>query len=120
MDSNIPYCKAYLLQDLRKYPHWSEKSENARVDKQEVDGKEVEVRRELADDSIVYLHDNYVVTDGIFRDQNVLFDDVTDEWKEFCHSSLAFEVPVYEPIEIQVAAEPAPAESPAAEPAGGA
>lgn len=120
MNPNIPYCKAYLLQDLRKYHHWSERRENARVDKQEVDGKEVEVRRELDDESIVYLHDNYVVTDGIFRDQNVLFEDVTDEWKEFAHTTLSFEVPVFEPIEIPVAAEAAPAESPAAEPAGSA
>jgi hypothetical protein len=45
---------------------------------------------------------------------------VTDEWKEFAHSSLSFEVPVFEPIEIPVAAEAATTESPAAEPAGGA
>jgi hypothetical protein len=30
-------------------------------------------------DSIVYLQENYVVTDGIFKDENVLFDDVTPE-----------------------------------------
>ena len=109
------YCKAYLLGQLRAYPGWSEKSENARVD--DVDGKKGDKPRELDDDSIVYLQENYVVTDGIFKDENVLFDDVTDEWKEYCHSTLSFEIPVYEPIEIPQA-EPEPAEAPAAETSG--
>lgn len=96
------YCKAYLLGSLRAYPGWSEKSENARVE--EVDGKKADAPRVLDDESIVYIHDSYVVTDGVFKDENVLFDDVTDEWKEFCHGTLAFEIPVYEPINIPVAA----------------
>jgi hypothetical protein len=25
---------------------------------------------------------------------------VTDEWKDYCHGQLAFEIPVYEPINI--------------------
>ena len=64
--------------------------------------------RQLDDDSILYLQENYVVTDGIFKDQNIIFDNVTDEWKEFCHGTLQFEIPNYEPIEIK-RAEEAPA-----------
>jgi hypothetical protein len=30
------------------------------------------------------------VTDGIFIDQHIIFDNVTDEWKEFCKNVLAF------------------------------
>jgi hypothetical protein len=104
------YCKAYLLKDLRAYPKWTEKGENARKEKKEVDGKEVEVDRQLDDDSILYIQENYVVTDGIFKDQNIIFDNVTDDWKQFCHEKLAFEIPVYEPIEIKRAE---PAEAPA-------
>lgn len=108
------YCKAYLAKQFREYPKWSEKSENVRKEKQEVDGKEVEVERVLDDDSILYLQENYVVTDGIFKDMNIIFDDVTDEWKEFCHGPLAFEIPVYEPITIPTAeSQSAPAETPA-------
>ena len=114
---NSKYCKAYLAQSFREYPGWSEKKENVRKDKKEVDGKEVEVDRELTDDSILYLHDSYVVTDGIFYDINIIFDNVTDEWKEFCHSKLAFEIPVYEPIEIPRAEGQPPAEG--AAPASG-
>jgi hypothetical protein len=35
---------------------------------------------------------------------------VTDEWKEYCHGPLAFEIPNYEPITIPTA----PTETPAA------
>jgi len=107
------YCKAYLAKQFREYPGWSENAANVRKEKKEVDGKEVEVDRVLDDDSILYLQENYVVTDGIFKDQNIIFDNVTDEWKQFCHEQLAFEIPVYEPIEIKHA-EPAPAGEPAA------
>jgi hypothetical protein len=106
------YCKAYLAKDLRAYPKWSEKKENVRKDKKEVDGKEVEVDTELTDDSILYIQENYVVTNDIFKDMYIIFDDVTDEWKDFCHNTLNFEIPVYEPIEIPKAegqAEAAPA-----------
>ena len=79
------YCKAYLAKQFREYPGWSENAANVRKEKKEVDGKEVEVDRMLDDDSILYLQENYVVTDGIFKDQNIIFDNVTDEWKQFCH-----------------------------------
>lgn len=97
------YCKAYLLKQLRAYPGWSENAANARKEKKDVDGKEVESTRQLDDESIVYVHDDYVVTDDVYRDENVLFENVTDEWKQFCHSDLAFEVPVWEPITIPTA-----------------
>lgn len=97
------YCKAYLAKQFQEYPGWSMKTENARKEKKEVDGKETEVQRELDGESILYLQENYVVTDGIFKDENIIFDNVTDEWKEFCHGTLAFEIPVYEPINIPVA-----------------
>ena len=94
------YCKAYLAKQFRQYPGWSENAANVRKEKKEVDGKEVEVDRTLDDESILYLQENYVVTDGIFKDQNIIFDNVTDEWKQYCHGELGFEIPVYEPINI--------------------
>jgi len=61
------YCKAYLAKQFREYPGWSEQKENVRKEKKEVDGKEVDVERVLDDESILYLQENYVVTDGILR-----------------------------------------------------
>jgi hypothetical protein len=103
------YCKAYELKHFRQYPGWSENVANLKKAKKEVDGKEVEVDRKLEDDSILYLQENYVVTDDIFKDEYIIFDHVTDDWKRFCHETLAFEIPVYEPIEIQRAEQPAEA-----------
>ena len=98
------YCKAKQVKDFRQYPGWSLKAENLRKEKKEIDGKEVEVEREITDESVLYLQENYVVTGDIFKDEQIVFDDVTDEWKEFCHGALGFEIPVYEPINIPVAA----------------
>lgn len=93
------YCKAYLARDFRQFPGWSENKANVRKEKKEVDGREVEVAIEITDDSILYLQENYVVTDGIFKDENVIFDRVTDEWKEFCTTQLNFVIPQFEPLD---------------------
>ncbi len=95
------YCKAYLAKDFRQFRGWTENLENLRPEEREENGEETEVRRtELKDDDILYLQENNVVTDGIFIDENIIFDDLTDEWKVFCKDVLQFEVPEYEPIEI--------------------
>lgn len=100
------YCKAYPIDRLRAYSRWTEKAENTRVDKKVVDGKEVEEKHLLAEDSFLYLQENYVVTDGIFKDENIIFEDVTPEWIEYCQKELQFEIPVFEPVK--------PAEAPSA------
>ena len=78
------YCKSYKLSQMRQFPGWTEKAENARVIRQEVDGEIVEMARALTDDDYVYLHADFTVTDGIFSDENILFNNVTPEWIEFC------------------------------------
>ncbi len=93
------YCKAYPVATLRRFKAWSENSGNLKKEKQQVDGKEVEVQKELTDDSYLYLQEDLTVTDGIFLDENVIFDDVTPEWKEFCQTELHFEPPTYERVE---------------------
>ena len=89
------YCKAYQLKRLREFDRWSERSENARKEKKEIDGKKVEVTRELTDDAIVYLQENYIVADGLFKDENIIFDDVTPKWIDYCQRVLKFEIPEY-------------------------
>jgi hypothetical protein len=93
------YCKAYLVSKLRQFDQWREISENVKEEKQQLDGKEVEVKRVLTDDDFLYLQENYVVTDGIFKDENIIFDNVTSEWKDFCQNTLAFEIPVYDAVQ---------------------
>ena len=82
------YCRAYQLSRLRQFPGWTEKAENARRITKEVNGESVEVPRELTDADYVYLHIDFTVTDGIFIDENIIFNDVTPEWVEFSRNVL--------------------------------
>ena len=81
------YCKAYMISSFREFSGWAEMSENAR--------KENDSPRQLTDADFLYLQENFVVTDGIFIDENVIFDNVTPEWIDFCKRVLKFEVPNY-------------------------
>jgi hypothetical protein len=90
------YCKAYSIKKLREFGGWTERTENARKEKQKgVDGKEVEATRTLTDNDYLYLQENHVVTDGIFKDENIIFDQVTPEWIAYCREVLKFEIPSY-------------------------
>lgn len=82
------YCRAYPLSQLRKFPGWVEKTDEARRVQKEIDGEIVEEARTLTDDDYVYLQMDYTVTDGIFVNENVIFNDVTPEWIEFCQNVL--------------------------------
>jgi hypothetical protein len=50
---------------------------------------------ELDEESSAYyfLQEDYTVTAGIFMDEDIAFDAVTDEWREFCRDILRFEAP---------------------------
>lgn len=95
------YCKAYPIQQLRQFNKWTENQENTRKETQEIDGKEVEQNRVLTDDDFLYLQENYVVTDGIYKDENIIFNTVNPEWKDFCTHTLLFEIPNYESVETR-------------------
>ena len=82
------YCRAYPLSLFRQFRGWTEKPENARKIRKEIDGEITEVPRELTDADYVYLHRNFTVTDGIFIDENIIFSDVTQEWTDFCRNVL--------------------------------
>lgn len=90
------YCKAYPVEMFRAFSGWQENTQNLRTEKKEIDGKEVEERRELSENDHFYLQENLVVTDGIFIDENIIFDNITPEWEAYCKDELKFEVPDYE------------------------
>lgn len=73
------YCKAYLADELRQFPEWSEQA------------PPLVVQPEGGDEAACFfLHDDFVVTAGAQRDENVVFDRVTDAWKAFCRGQLDF------------------------------
>lgn len=82
------YCRAYPLSQLRKFPGWVERTDEARRIRKEIDGEIVELVRTLTDEDYVYLQLDYTVTDGIFVNENVIFNEITPEWIEFCQSVL--------------------------------
>lgn len=90
------YSKAYPIGRFREFPGWKEEAQNARKEAVEVDGKQVEGPRRLTEDDYLFLQEDFTVTDGIFLEENIIFDRVTPEWKEFCAKTLEFEVPNYE------------------------
>jgi hypothetical protein len=110
------YCKAYPLKQLREFPGWIERAEHARPDAQPealpTGSPGQDTPRTLTDDDVLYVQENYVVTDGIFKDEHIIFDQVTPEWQRFCHDVLKFEIPVY-------ASGTGSAQASAAEPTGG-
>lgn len=85
MSKMSKYCKAYELRDLRAYPRWSERAAEPSTGP--------DAPAPLEQDSIVYIHDNYTVTQGIMLDEQVVFDAIDDEWKRFCEEQLDFRVP---------------------------
>ena len=87
------HSKGLPLERFRRFPNWTEKLENARKVRQEIDGDTVEVARELTDSDYVYLQENFTVTDSIFLDENIIFDDVTAEWIDFCMNELGIRFP---------------------------
>lgn len=88
------YCKAYLAHRFRDYPGWTENLASLELHKKWLNGKEVEEKRtELNDEDVLYLQENFVVTDGTYKDQNIIFDAVTEAWKSFCREHLGFQPP---------------------------
>ncbi len=90
----MTYCKAYKLGDLRKFSGWKENSENAKSRSSGM-GSFKEEASLLTENSILYLHETFIVTDGIFGNKNIIFDDVSPEWIKFCKTQLNFAVPEY-------------------------
>jgi hypothetical protein len=98
------YCKAYLLKQFRAFPAWQEQTENLRppfqADPQSDDSTAAIEVRSLTDEDIFYLQENYRVTDGVFSDEYIIFDAVTDDWKAFCRQQLGFAIPDYASAKI--------------------
>jgi hypothetical protein len=86
MAQTSDYCKAYPVADLRRFPGWDERVPPASV----AAGDDAAAGDEAA---CFYLHDDLVVTAGIYRDERVAFDRVDDAWKAFCRDVLKFAAP---------------------------
>lgn len=80
------YCRAYYLKSLRRFPGWAE----SRMRGSARAGSGLGT---LADEDIVYLHQDLTVTRSMWRSEGVVFDQVTPEWRTFCEKELEFQIP---------------------------
>jgi hypothetical protein len=79
------YCKAYAIDDLRKFSGWNESAQ------------EEQVTDETDLNNILFVQENYTVTAGIFVDENVILNEPTPEWIEFCRDTLKFDPSAVDP-----------------------
>jgi uncharacterized protein len=84
------YARAYLLGDLRKFSDWQEEPLGG---KETIPANENGISHELSDDDVVFLQEDFTVTQLIWPGENVIFDRNTPEWIDFCTQELQFKVP---------------------------
>ena len=88
------YCKAYPLSRLRQFRDWSEKPTCGKDRAVDANSKGDEVERnERSADDIVFIHQDYSVTQSAWHNEDVIFEGGSEEWKEFCENELKFRVP---------------------------
>jgi ankyrin repeat protein len=87
------YCKAYYLRDLRQFPNWVESKINWKDEKSQPSENGERKPQPGSDQDIAFLHQDYTVTQSMWHGENVIFNQVTTEWKEFCAGALRFKVP---------------------------
>lgn len=88
------YCKAYTYDDFRPFDGWKR---GAREEQRPDSNVEAKTADETDLSNVLFLQEDYTVTAGIFLDENVVFDEVTPEWIEFCRDSLKFDSTAIEP-----------------------
>jgi uncharacterized protein len=84
------YARAYLLGQLRQFSDWHEEKINW---KETATASENGNSRELSDDDVVFLQEDFTVTELIWPGENVIFNRTTPEWIDFCTQELQFKVP---------------------------
>src|SRR5689334_8968947 len=87
------YCKAYSISRFEEYPKWTEKPVEKKSEPEPPRPPQEGQEPEPPMERYLFLQENLVVTDGIFLDEDIVFDDITPEWEEFCHNTLKFEIP---------------------------
>jgi len=91
--SDRKYCTAYHVGELRRYSAWAENKLERKKENNETPADQTGESERLGDDEVVFLHQDYKVTKSIWADADVIFDNITEQWKDFCSSELKFAVP---------------------------
>jgi hypothetical protein len=78
MPTMSTYCKAIPTTELARFQGWPAIAR---------DGYDT---TEAASKPYLFLHDSYVVTEGVFADEQVVVATPSDEWRQFCSEVLNF------------------------------
>ena len=76
------YCRAFYARDFAAFDGWRPDLAQLR-----------DAGAPLEDDHILYLQEDFGVTDGIFQDENVVFADAGMAWRTYCAGVLGFAPP---------------------------
>lgn len=87
------YCKAYYLRDLRRYPEWSEIRINWKKRNDNNGDGGGDSNDPFPDEKVVFIHQDFTVTESAWHNENVIFNHTSPAWKEFCATTLKFKVP---------------------------
>ena len=85
------YCKAYCLRDLRRFAGWRESRINWKENSDA--GDAAKRHQEFSDDDIVFVHRDFSVTQSMWHNENVIFNEAAPEWQSFCSDVLQFKAP---------------------------
>jgi hypothetical protein len=91
MSSLTKYCSAYLVSRFRAFPGWPKPEQNTQ--KERSAKGELGPPRTLRDEDHLFIHQSYVVTDGIYENEHVIYKDLTPEWLAFVRNELHFKIP---------------------------
>lgn len=89
------YCRAFNARDFAGFDGWRPDLSRLRA------GAEGS-RFTLGDEDILYLQEDFRVTDGVYLDEHVVFADAGPGWRAFCAGTLGFAPPA--DVQIQPAA----------------
>ena len=85
------YCKAYPMGALRGFSEWARYETGGPMEA--ADTEKRYRSDELADDDIVYIHQDFTVTRSIWHKEQVILGSISFEWAEFCSTVLGFNPP---------------------------
>jgi len=80
------FCKAYPVDQLRQFRGWKENPQPYNSAEQTSD-------TQTPPPGYLFLQEDFTVTRGIFLNEDVVFDSVTQDWKDYCQTVLNFSVP---------------------------
>ena len=89
------YCKAYPIEKLREFTKWEQNAKLNLAGGGGAEGDDSEEESHPFKGRYLFLQDNFTVTEGVFIDEQIVFDKITEDWKKFCTDALQFEIPAF-------------------------